>query len=565
LNTDTAETGWELDYPDCSMAELVLETARRHPDITAYRFFGARVSYGKFADEVRLCARALTAAGIARGDRVALCLPNCPQAVVLFYAINLIGAVANMVHPLCAQEELASYLKSSGSVAAFTLDRFYPKFEAVLDRTRVKTLVLTDIDDGLDPVSGLVYRVSHRRVKRARATRYSDFLRAGRAVGSDTAFAPERGDGVAAILYSGGTTGTPKGILLTNLNFNALAMQTQAAGACITRGHEMLAILPVFHGFGLGICVHTALVCGVTVILVPQFSIKSYSKLLRTLRPHYIAGVPTLYEALLRAPDKRPPDMSRLEGVFSGGDTLSPQLRERVNAFLSERGASVQVREGYGLTECVTASCLTPPNRHRAGSIGLPFPDTEYKIVSPGSERRLDCGETGEICISGPTVMKGYDNNPAETAAALREHADGRLWLHTGDLGCMDSDGFVYFRQRLKRVIMSSGYSIYPSQLEDAIRAHGSVAACCVIGAPDDYRMQRPKAFIALRDGAELTDALRADILEHCKKNIARYALPCAIEYVPSLPMTTVGKVDYARLEREEAERHANGARGEDR
>ncbi|MDR1589038.1 MAG: acyl--CoA ligase [Oscillospiraceae bacterium] len=544
-----------LDYPDCSMSELVLETAERYPDAEAYDFSGVKTTYRVFAEQIRQCARALTSAGIGSGDRVTLCLPNCPQAVILFYAVNLVGAVANMVHPLSAQEEIALYLNASGSVAAVTLDRFYPKFAAVLDRTGVSTMILTDIDDGLRGIKRAAYKLAHRRgFADPRVTHYRDFIRGGAGRGA-APYAPGRGDDVAAILYSGGTSGAPKGILLTNLNFNALAMQTAAAGACIVPGHVMLAILPIFHGFGLGVCIHTAFVSGVAVILVPQFSMRSYAGLLRRYKPHYIAGVPTLYEALLRMPGADELDMSRLEGVFSGGDSLSPELKRRVDAFLRERGASVQIREGYGLTECVTASCLTPRDVHREGSIGVPFPDTLYKIVTPGTDEHLPFGQIGEICISGPTVMKGYDGDPEETALALRTHGDGRVWLHTGDLGAMDADGYVYFRQRLKRMIISSGYSIYPSRIEDVLSRHAGVRSCCVIGVPDDFKMERPKAFIVPNDGFESTDALKADILAYCERNIAKYAIPYELEFRESLPLTLVGKTDYAALEREERAR----------
>jgi len=360
------------------------------------------------------------------------------------------------------------------------------------------------------------------------------------------------GDDVAAILYSGGTSGTTKGILLTNLNFNALAMQTEASGDCVVPNHKMLAIMPVFHGFGLGVCIHTALITGASAILVPQFSIQSYAQLLEKYKPHYIAGVPTLYEALLRLQNIDKLDMSQLKGVFSGGDSLSVELKRKVDAFLLAHGASVQVREGYGLTECVTASCLTPRDFHKEGSIGIPYPDTFYKIVRQGTQERLPYGEEGEIVLSGPTVMKGYDDNDEETASTLQTHEDGRLWLHTGDLGKMDEDGFIYFRQRMKRMIVSSGYSIYPSQLENAIESHENVLISCVIGVPDDYRIQKIKAFIVLRDGKEATDEIKESIIEHCNRNIAKYAMPREFEYRKELPRTLVGKVAYSEREKEE-------------
>ena len=544
-----------LDYPDCSMANLVLQTAAKYPDVMAYEFFGHKQTYEKFAEEIKICARGLLAIGVGRGERVTICMPNTPQAVITFYALNLIGAIANMVHPLSATEELVRYLNDSRSVAALTLDQFAGKLEEILPRTGIKTLILCGVDDGLRGIKRPLYKLTQgRKIKRnatgGKLLRYSDLVKQGFEYEGECD-AKTRGEDVAAILYSGGTSGTTKGILLTNLNFNALAMQTEAASKCVVPSHKMLAIMPVFHGFGLGVCIHTAYISGASTILVPQFSIQSYAQLLKKYKPHYIAGVPTLYEALLRLKKIEKLDLSQLEGVFSGGDSLSVELKRKVDAFLSAHGAPVQVREGYGLTECVTASCLTPGDFHKEGSIGIPYPDTYYKIVRQGTKEKLPYGEEGEITLCGPTVMKGYDNNDEETAGALQEHSDGYTWLHTGDLGVMDEDGFVYFRQRIKRMIISSGYSVYPSQLENIIEAHESVLISCVIGVPDDYKMQRIKAYIVLRDGKEATEEIKASILEHCRRNIAKYAMPREFEYRADLPRTLVGKVAYIELEKE--------------
>ena len=551
-----------LDYPDCSMTQLIFNTAEKYPDIVAYDFFGCKQTFREFADEIILCARGLKAAGIECDERITICMPNTPQAVIMFYAINLIGAVANMVHPLSAEGELVHYMNSSRSVAVLTLDQFAPKLEEILPETQARLLFLAGADDGLRGIKKHLYRLTKgRKIQRKPSgnhiLRYSDLLERGQQYTADYN-AGTRGDDVAAILYSGGTSGTTKGILLTNLNFNALAMQTEASGDCVIPGHKMLAIMPIFHGFGLGVCLHTAYAAGGSTILVPQFSIKSYADLLKKHKPHYIAGVPTLYEAMLRLHNIDKLDMSQLEGVFSGGDSLSVELKRKVDAFLKARGSSEQVREGYGLTECVTASCLTPRTFHKEGSIGIPYPDTYYKIVRQGTQETIPYGEEGEIVLSGPTVMKGYDNNDEETALTLQTHADGRVWLHTGDLGMMDEDGFVYFRQRIKRMIISSGYSIYPSQLENVIDSHEKVLISCVIGIPDDYKMQRIKAFITLRDGQEATDEIKSSIYEHCKRNIAKYAMPQEFEYRKELPRTLVGKVAYIVLEKEELEKQQN-------
>ena len=549
-----------LDYPDCSMADLVLAAAADYPGTIAYDFFGCKVTYAAFAGQIRSCARGLKAIGIGRGDRVTICMPNTPQSVIMLYALNLAGAVANMVHPLSAPEELVRYISGSASVAVLTLDQFAQKLLEILPRTGARTLILTGIEDGLHGLKKPLYKLTQgRAIKRQRSggaiIRYTDMLERGKSLpGEGVPRDGAPGDDVAAILYSGGTSGATKGILLTNMNFNALAMQTFASSQCVLPGHKMLAIMPIFHGFGLGVCIHTALISGACAILVPQFSIQSYAALLKKHKPNYIAGVPTLYEALLRLSDIDDLDLSQLEGVFSGGDSLSVELKRKVDAFLTGHGASVQIREGYGLTECVTASCLTPRDFHKEGSIGVPYPDTFYKIVRQGTTDRAQFGEEGEIVLSGPTVMKGYDGNATETEQALREHPDGRVWLHTGDLGMIDEDGFVYFRQRIKRMIISSGYSVYPSQLENIIESHENVLISCVIGVPDDYRMQRIKAFIVLRDGREPTEEIRKSILEHCERNIARYAMPREFEYRDDLPRTLVGKVAYIELENEERE-----------
>ena len=551
----------KLDYPDCSMARLVLETAEKYPDIIAYDFFGRTQNYRGFAEEINACARGLKAIGIEPGVRVTICMPNTPQAVVMLYSLNLVGAVANMVHPLSAEEELVRYMNASRSLAVLTLDQFAEKLEGIMPRTPAQTLILTGIEDGLKGIKKPLYKLTKGRKITRRPTsgnilRYTDLIERGKGYKGEYD-AKNRGDEVAAILYSGGTSGTTKGILLTNLNFNALAMQTEAAGNCVVPSKKMLAIMPVFHGFGLGVCIHTALISGASAILVPQFSIKSYAQLLKKHKPHYIAGVPTLYEALLRLSDIEKLDMSQLMGVFSGGDSLSIELKRKVDAFLKKHGSTEQVREGYGLTESVTASCLTPRTFHKEGSIGIPYPDMYYKIVKHGTQETVPYGEEGEIVLSGPTVMKGYDDNEEETAQALQAHPDGRVWLHTGDLGVMDEDGFIYFRQRAKRMIISSGYSIYPSQLENVIESHEKVLISCVIGVPDDYKIQRIKAFICLRDGQEPTEEVKDSILEHCKRNIAKFAMPKEFEYRKELPRTLVGKVAYIELEKEELEKRA--------
>ncbi len=546
-----------LDYPDTSMYSMIEESAERYPDYTAFAFMGKKTKYHRMVTDVNRVARAFAALGIKAGDRVTLCMPNCSQIVLCFYALNRIGAIASMIHPLSSVGEIAFYLKDSGSVAAVTLDQFYGKFEEVRKEYDLKALVVTSIRDALSPVIALGYQLTEgRKIKKiakdAPVVRWAEFLRGGDEYMG--AYVVEKhGNDPAVILFSGGTTGVTKGILLSNINFNALAMQTAAMANCFEPGKRMLAAMPMFHGFGLGVCIHTMIAQGGCAILVPRVSVESYAKLLKKEQPNYIAGVPTLYEGITRSPNMEGVDLSCLLGVFSGGDSLSIELKKKFDKFLKDHGATVQVREGYGTTECVTASCLTPYDMYREGSIGLPFPDTYYTIVRPGTTEDVPYGTEGEICLTGPSMMLEYINQPKETADTLRQHDDGFTWLHTGDLGMMDEDGFIYFRQRIKRMIITSGYNVYPSQLENIIDAVDKVQMSCVIGVKDPYKMQKVKAFVVLKPGVEATPALKEELLAHCRKHIAKYAMPYDIEFRKELPKTLVGKVAYTVLEKEEA------------
>ena len=317
-------------------------------------------------------------------------------------------------------------------------------------------------------------------------------------------------------------------------------------------GDRMLAAMPLFHGFGLGVCVHSMLSQGGRCILIPRFTAKSYAKQIVKYKCNFIAGVPTLYEALLRLPSMDNADLSSLKGVFSGGDSLSIELKKKFDKFLYDHKAVIQVREGYGTTETVTACCLTPTNIYKEGSIGLPFPDTYIKIVKPDTDEEVPYGEEGEILLAGPTVMKAYMNNPEETAKTLRKHADGLTWVYTGDLGSMDEQGFIYFKGRAKRMIISSGYNVYPGQIENILDANENVQMSCVIGVPDAYKMQKVKAFVTLKPGVPADDNTKQELLAYCRKHIAKYAMPYDIEFRDELPKTLVGKVAYRVLEEEE-------------
>ncbi len=560
----TAKTPWEphlgevplsIPYFEGSMYEMVEKISEKYPDYVAFDFMGRPTTYKRLVSEIHKCARSLRTIGVRQGDRVTIAMPNCPQAIFMLYAVNLIGAVANMIHPLSAEKEIEDYLNMSKSVTAITLDQFYSKFESIRANTSVVNIIIASVKDELTKRLKAGYMLTEgRKIKipsDAPVIRWKDFIRLGRSCFYNYKV-KSHADDPAVILYSGGTTGTTKGIVLTNMNFNALSSQVLAANPMFRPGDRMLAAMPLFHGFGLGVCIHTMLTSGGRCILVPRFTAESYAKLITKYKCNFIAGVPTLYEALLRIKSMDGKNLSFLKGVFSGGDSLSIELKKKLDRFLNDHQSVVMVREGYGTTETVTACCLTPPHMFKEGSIGLPFPDTYIKIVKPGTDEELPYGEEGEILLAGPTVMKEYMDNPEETAQTLREHADGLTWVYTGDLGTMDSEGFIFFKGRAKRMIVSSGYNIYPAQLENIIDAHEKVQMSCVIGVPDTYRMHAVKAFIMLKPGVAADDVTREEIMNYCKKHLAKYEMPREIEFRKELPKTLVGKVAYRQLEEEE-------------
>ncbi|WP_455484905.1 class I adenylate-forming enzyme family protein [Eubacterium sp.] len=551
-----------LDYPKGSMYEAVRESAitKKKMNSVAYEFQGKKTNYKHFLNKIEVLGKAYKSIGIDEGDMVTVCMPNTPQGVDTFYALNRIGAVPAMIHPLSAVGEIAFYINSTQSKAVLVVDLFYEKvLEALKQVKHPVKVVVAHIKDELPFPLNMLYPLTVKKKPaplpkdNKNVIDWPDFISGGKKVKLSDKF--PKAEDTAVILFSGGTTGTSKGIQLTNLNMNALAAQVAANAGFTMEGLRMFSVMPLFHGFGLGVGIHTALMASGTCIIIPQFTIKTYARDVKKYKPNVIVGVPTLYEALLRS-EGFDFDLSFLRGMFCGGDSLSVELKKKVDKFLKDHNATIQVREGYGTTECVTASCLTPYDTYREGSIGIPLSDTYYSIVNPNNDTELPYGEEGEICICGPTVMKGYLNNAEETASTLRRHEDGNLWLHTGDLGYMDEDGFVYYKQRMKRLIIVSGINVYPSQVENAIDAHPDVLLSCAVGIPDPYKMHVVKAFVVLRQGVEPSDKIKEEIIENCKKNVSRYGVPREIEFRTELPKTLVGKVAYRVLEEEEAAKY---------
>ena len=548
-------------YPETTMFGAVEAAKNTYPNAIAYDFQGKLTSYTEFVNLIEKAAKGLLHEGIKKGDRVTICMPNTPQGIICLYALNRIGAIANMVHPLSAEKNITFYVDFSKSKMILTLDMFYEKVKCAVNASEGKPrIIVARIQDELPFPLNTIYRFAKNSKNMKFPDRecdilWTDMLKDG--AGEPLPPVDYKEGETAVILYSGGTSGKQKGICLSDKNFNALGMQiSEICGVNLNDKCKFLSVMPIFHGFGLGIGIHTILVNGARCILVPQFTIDSYAKTVIKKKPNFIAGVPTLYQALFETDRFNGKDLSFLVGVFSGGDALSPELKKRADKFLKEHNADIQIREGYGLTECVTASCVTPFDKAKLGSIGLPLRDMQYKIVEPNTFNEKSVGEDGEIILTGPTLMSEYLDNEEETAEALRQDQNGTTWLFTGDMGYMDEEGFVYFKQRIKRMIITSGYNVYPSRIEDIIDKCPDVNYCCVIGVKDVYKMQKIKAYVVLNDGVKPTEEEKQKIKDFCKPYLDRYEWPKEIEFRSELPKTLVGKVAYHTLE-EEAEQDA--------
>jgi long-chain acyl-CoA synthetase len=543
-----------IAYPELTLYEALAATAARVPRAIAWDFFGAQSDYRTLLAEVDRCASALAGLGLASGDRLLISMPTSPPGVIAFYAAIRLGALPALIHPLSTAPEITHYLDATGARIALTLDAFHAPLAAATPARPLESIVLARIPDYLPPLKKLGFWMTKgRAIPRPQPDpRVHWWAPLMAAAAGDAPRARANTHDPAAILFSGGTTGLPKGIVLSHRNFIAEGMAC-AAWCAMDEKDAILAILPIFHGFGLGVCVNAAFMAGGKSILVPQFSAGIVADLLRTKRPNVLVGVPTLFDALSHDASLAHADLSCLTACFCGADTLPRAVRERFEHMVAERGGKVKLLEGYGLTEAVSGIMATPLGNYREGSIGIPFPDMLAKVCLQGTTDEAPVGEEGEICIAGPAVMLGYLDDPQATAEALRVHADGRTWLHTGDLGRMDGDGFFYFSVRLKRMIKSSGFNVYPAQVEAVLRQHPAVADCCVIGVPDPAQVERVVACVVLRETAAAPDAIGEALIGFCRERLIKWSCPREVDFLDALPQTRVGKVDYRALERQHA------------
>lgn len=537
-----------LNYYQGSMYDYVKESAIKNEKRTAYTYYGLGVSYRGFLRRVDRIAAALTQFNIVENECVTICMPNTPESIALIYAINKIGAIANIIHPLSSTKDIKRALDETNSGVLFCSDSSMQNARDI----KVKHFILVPNSTSLIKFKKMIYNIkeSGNLKLEKNMMSWADFISYKTL---DDPYKKRKANDPAAIIYSGGTTGKPKGIILSNLNFNAMALQTMNVCDGLNPGSSVLAALPIFHVFGLALCIHTTLVCGMTAILVPKINTKKINSELKKYKPNIFPAVPSLLTMSLKGADPGSTGLKDIKTVVVGGDYLSPQTKAEFEKFLRDHGSNGVVKVGYGLSEASGFCCSTAPIEEKYvqnGTLGVPNPDILVKAFEPNSDIEKSYNDVGEICVTGPTIFMGYINEDKETKNTLVKHTDGKIWLHTGDLGYIDKNGFVYYTSRLKRMIISNGYNIYPIELEEIIKKCKYVEDCTVVAVPHKIKSQTPKAVIVLKKDVEDTLAVRSEIRKYCMDNIARYAVPTEFEYRKDIPKTAIGKVAYRDLQK---------------
>lgn len=542
----------ELDIPDTSVYNYFENKVLKFGDKICIDYYDRKIRYNELLSKIDDCAKGLYDYGIRKGDVVTLCLPNTLEGIVSFFAINKIGAIVNFIHPASSENEIKKFVNDMNSKIIIAIDSNYWKIENIEKETELEKIILVSLNNYMPFINKIRYHRNKVKLKLTKKeklyTVWHDFILKSANIYLKDYIAHCSKDDPAIILHSGGTTGTPKGVVLSNNNLMAFVESAMRGQSYLQTGDTCLALMPIFHGFGIIHSVLFPLTIGMNVILRPKFEVKEYCNMIIKFKPQILMGVPTLFESLLNEYDNDNIKLDFLKCVLVGGDTLKKGLRDKLNKFLKKHGANITVTAGYGLSEAVCGVALGDPSNQKGESIGIPLPGIYVGIYSKTDEE-VPYGEEGEICVCGPTVMLGYYNNPKETHMALRIHKDGNIWLHTGDIGTMDDDGFITYTNRSKRMIISSGYNVYPSQIERVLETHPAVMLCSVVGIPHKHRIEVPKAFIVLKTKRRKKNLITLELKLLCKKNLPKYAWPVSYEYMESLPSTRVGKIDFAKLQ----------------
>ena len=552
----------EFDFPKTTMYRCIYDNNKQHLNRIAMEYYGRSFSYQDLFAGIDKTAKALGKIGVKKGEIITIAMPTTPETVYLLYAISKIGAVANMIDPRTSKEGIVEYTREAGSKLFITIDLCYPKIKEIVTETNVQTIISISVAESLPAKVRLAYQTAEAASlltgKKERIIESKNLMKWQRFI-SLADNAAEINENLessipVAILHTGGTTGTPKGVVFSNENFNTIAYQYKLSGMHILPGQRFLDIMPPFIAYGVGAGLHMPLVIGMTTILIPQFDPAKFAKMIRDLKPNHMAGVPSHWGHVIESRELQGVDLSYLITPAVGGDAMNLQLEKCANRFLEEHCAPNHIIKGYGITEecSLAAACINEINAE--GSVGIPLPQNIIAVFDPDTGKELQYDQQGEVCISGPTTMLGYFNNQRATDAIIRTHDDGRRWIHTGDLGHMTNEGMLYIDGRIKRMIIrQDGFKVFPPLIEKTICKNSDVSECCVVGVADkNYSQgQLPFAFVVLHTHETAsTGQMKKNLIECCQKELPEYAQPIDFRFVKELPMTGIGKTDYRALEK---------------
>ena len=540
-----------IEYPEGGLYDVVYESSCKWPHNIALQYFDTEITYKELIKKINKVAAALKALGASKGDHITVCMPNTPEAIYMFYAINEIGAIANMVHPLSSEKEIEDYVNQSHSRIILCIDISYPKVEAVIKNTELEHIVVVSPTRSMNTLVRIIYKLTKGRknhIKKSQQVIIWDkfLLKASKFIGNPHARVNAKDD--AVIMYSGGTTGKPKGIILSNLNFNAQALGAKYLVPELFKSeYSFMAFLPNFHAFGLGCCIHMPLFNGARSFLIPQFNPKKFKSYITKYKVNVLVGVPTVFDYLTKIKFKKDA-LKKVKFVVSGGDMISMANKEKINEFLHAHGSKALIENGYGLTEASGGFIFSPLSvAEDPDGIGYPLPDNEVVIMDLKTKKEAPLGEDGEILVRGLSVMKGYLDKPKETEEAFIKLGT-KKYLRTGDIGYADDKGLIHFRSRLKRMIISNGYNIYPANIEDITMKCNKIVACAAIGREDKLRGERVVIFVVPeKEASERT--IKKELNTIYRKHLARYEIPREIHFLEELPKTKLAKVDFKALE----------------
>ena len=539
--------------PALSAFEYVCQRSKNHLNDTALEYYGRKFTYADLIVNVKKTAAALRGAGVKKGDIITVVSIMTPEIIALFYAADMIGATLNLVDPRYSVEGIREYIEEVDSHLLVCLNVVYERCRQAAKRTNVEKVIVLSPADSLPPLMAVGYKLTtpDKNKYASNVIRWKQFIKGGE--GQSTAAEPYDPDHACVVVHTGGTTGSPKGVMLTDDCFNGIALQFQAYPKLFHRGQKLMNVMPPFIAYGFACGIHLPLVLGFTVIIIPNLDPAKLGSLVLKHKPEHMFGVPTHYQQLASDPKLRDQDLSFIINYAAGGDSLSRGAEQTVNDFLAAHGARYPIAKGYGMTEVSSAATVAAGLDNKPGSVGIPMVNTVVAAFEPGTDQELPIGQRGELCISGPCLMKGYYNKPEETAILLRRHPDGRVWAHTGDMGYLDEDGFVFLDSRIKRMIIRhDGFKVFPSMIENVVSRHPAVHQCSVVGCADKDHTQGRLPFVYIVLKADTTAKKKQVIRElerMCAEELPEYVQPVAYKFISSMPMTPVGKVDYRQLE----------------